>query len=112
MIDRNYIEALNIKRYYKTNRTSLAWNDWQSGVVNRSQAQNRDGTEPGTAAGFGILFDAYGSGEDLSQTIWSFELEASGTDLDGSAEKSQGVYICLLNKNTIFMSPSSIEVQR
>ena len=112
MIDRNYIEALNIKRYYKTNRTSLAWNDWQSGVVNRSQAQNRDGTEPGTADGMGILFDAYGSGEDLSQTIWSFELEASSTDLDGSAAKSQGVYIVMLNKNTIFMSPGSIEVQR
>lgn len=112
MIDRNYIEALNIKRYYKTNRTSLAWNDWQSGVVNRSQTQNRDGTEPGTASGMGILFDAYGSGEDLSQTIWSFELEASGTDLDGSAAKSQGVYIVMLNKNTIFMNQSSIEVQR
>lgn len=112
MIDRNYIEALNVKRYYKTNRTSLAWNDWESGVVNRSQTQNRDGTEPGTADGFGILFDAYGSGEDLSQTIWSFEVEASGTDLDGSAANAQGVYVVMLNKNTIFMNANGIEVQR
>lgn len=112
MIDRNYLEALNVKRYYKTNRTSLAWNDWESGVVNRSQTQNRDGTEPGTADGFGILFDAYGSGEDLSQTIWSFEVEASGTDLDGSAANAQGVYVVMLNKNTIFMNANGIEVQR
>tara|TARA_R110000787_G_scaffold3935_1_gene15259 strand:- start:2356 stop:3690 length:1335 start_codon:yes stop_codon:yes gene_type:complete len=115
MIDRNYLEALNIKRYYKTNRTSLAWNDWESGVVNRSQTQNRDGTQPGTAEGMGILFDAYGSGEDLSQTIWSFELEVSGTaadGLDGSAANSQGVYVVMLNKNTIFMNQNGIEVQR
>ena len=112
MIDRNYLEALNIKRYYKTNRTSLAWNDWETGVVNRSQTQNRDGTEPGTAEGMGVLFDAYGSGEDLSETIWSFELETSGTDLDGGAGNAQGVYVIMLNKNTIFMNASGITVQR
>jgi hypothetical protein len=115
MVDRNYIESLNIKRYYDTNRTSLAWNDWESGVVNRSQTQNRDGTEPGTVDGMGILFDAYGSGEDLSQTIWSFEIETSGTaatGLDGSAANSQGVYVIMLNKNTIFMNAQGISVQR
>ena len=115
MIDRNYIEALNVKRYNDTNRTSLAWNDWESGVVNRSQTQNNDGTEPGTADGFGVLFDAYGSGEDLSQTIWSFEVETSGVaadGLDGSAANSQGVYVVMLNKNTIFMNANGIEVQR
>ena len=115
MVDRNYIESLNIKRYYDTNRTSLAWNDWESGVVNRSQTQNRDGTEPGTVDGMGILFDAYGSGEDLSQTIWSFEIETSGTaatGLDGSAANSQGVYVVMLNKNTIFMNANGISVQR
>ena len=115
MVDRNYIESLNIKRYYDTNRTSLAWNDWESGVVNRSQTQNRDGTEPGTVDGMGILFDAYGSGEDLSQTVWSFEIETSGTaatGLDGSAANSQGVYVVMLNKNTIFMNAQGISVQR
>ena len=115
MIDRNYLEALNINRYANTDRTSLQWNGWSSGVVNRSQTAGRDGVEPTTADGFGILFDAYGSGEDLSQTVWSFEVETSGdaaTGLDGSAANAQGVYMIFLNKNTLMMSPNGIEIQR
>jgi len=115
MIDRNYLEALNINRYANTDRTSLQWNGWSSGVVNRGQTAGRDGVEPGTQDGFGILFDAYGSGEDLSQTVWSFEVETSGdgaTGLDGSAANAQGVYMVFLNKNTLMMSPNGIEIQR
>ena len=89
MIDRNYLEAVNINRYSKTNQTALEWNGWVSGVVNRSQTQNRDGVSPGTQEGFGILFDAQGSGEDLSQTVWSFEVQTDAAALDGTAVNAQ-----------------------
>jgi hypothetical protein len=112
MIDRNYIEAVNINRWSETGRTALAWNNWNSGVVNRSQTQNNDGTDQGTAEGIGILYDAYGTGIDFSQQVFSFELEASGTDLDGTAAKAQGVYMCFLNKNQIVMSAQGIELMR
>ncbi len=112
MIDRNYLEAVNINRFSETGRTCLAWNKWNAGVVNRSQTQNNNGLEQGTAAGIGILYDSFGTGEDLSQTVFSFELEASGADLDGTAAKSQGVYMCFLNKNQIIMSAQGISVVR
>ena len=112
MIDRNYMESVAIKRYADTNKSGLAWNSWASGVVNRSQTAGNDGVTPGTAEGFGILYDAYGSGEDFSQVVFSFELEASSAALDGSATNAQGVYMVFLNKNTINMSADGISIQR
>ncbi len=112
MIDRNYLEAVSINRFSETNRCVMAWNNWNAGVVDRSQTQNNDGVDQGTANGIGILYDSFGTGEDLSQTVFSFELEASGTDLDGTAAKAQGVYMCFLNKNQIVMSQQGIQIIR
>lgn len=112
MIDRNYLESVAIKRYADTNKSGLAWNSWASGVVNRSQTAGNGGVTPGTAEGFGILYDAYGSGEDFSQVVFSFEVEADSADLDGSATNAQGVYMIFLNKNTINMSQDGISIQR
>lgn len=112
LIDRNYIEAVAVNRFSETNRCVLAYNNWNAGVVDRSQTQNNDGLNQGTAAGFGILYDSFGTGEDLSETVFSFELEASGTDLDGTAAKAQGTYMIFLNKNEIIMSADGIQVVR
>ena len=112
MIDRNYLESTSIRRYADMSKTGLAWNSWASGVVNRSQTAGNDGVTPGTAEGFGILYDAYGSGEDFSQVVFSFELESNAASLDGSATNAQGVYMVFLNKNTINMSPDGISIQR
>lgn len=111
MMDRNYLEALQIDRYSKVGRTSLGWNKWNSGVVNRSQTQNRGGTEPGTVEGLGILYDAMGTGEDFSQQVFSAELEVAGTSIDGTANTAQGCYMVFVNQKNVFMSASGIEVQ-
>lgn len=112
LIDRNYIEAVSVNRFSETNRCVLAYNNWNAGVVDRSQTQNNGGLDQGTAAGFGILYDSFGTGEDLSETVFSFELEASGADLDGTAAKAQGTYMVFLNKNEIIMSANGIQVVR
>ena len=112
MVDRNYLESVNIRRYSEVGRCVNAWNNWNSGVVDRSQTANNNGCEQGTTAGFGILYDSYGTGKDLSQTVFSFELEASGTDLDGTAATAQGAYMIFLNKNEVLMSPGGIQIAR
>ena len=112
LLDKNYLEAVSVNRFSETNRTVLAYNNWNAGVVDRSQIQNRDGLDQGTAAGIGILYDSFGTGEDLSQTVFSFELEASGTDLDGTAANAQGVYMVFLNKNQVIMSADGIQIVR
>tara|TARA_R100000654_G_scaffold37795_1_gene63383 strand:- start:748 stop:2076 length:1329 start_codon:yes stop_codon:yes gene_type:complete len=112
LIDRNYLEAVSVNRFCETNRTVLAYNNWNAGVVDRVQTQNNDGVDQGTAAGIGILYDSFGTGEDLSQTVFSFELEASGADLDGTAANAQGVYMVFLNKNQVIMSADGIQIVR
>mgnify|MGYP003135978474 FL=1 len=112
MIDRNYLQACAIKNDSEIVRTSMAWNNWNSGVVDRSQTQNNTGCDQGTVNGIGILYDAFGTGEDLSQVVFSFELEASGVDLDGTAARAQGAYMVFLNKNEIVMSPQGISINR
>lgn len=112
MVDRNYLEAVNINRFSETSRTVMSWNNWNSGVVDRNQTQNNSGLDQGTVNGIGILYDSFGTGEDLSQTVFSFELEASGADLNGTAAKAQGVYMVFLNKNQVVMSPQGISIVR
>ncbi len=112
LIDRQYLQSVAIKNYDGIRRTALGWNNWNSGVVDRSQTANNKGCEQGTASGIGILYDAFGTGEDLSQVVFSFELEASGTDLDGTAAKAQGAYMVFLNKNQIVMGPDGISISR
>ena len=116
MIDRQYLEAVNINRYSETGNTSIAYNNWNSGKVDRTQTQGAGGDTQTTAEGFGILYDAFGTGEDLSNRVFSFELNVSGNaanqSLDGSAATSQGCTIVFLNKNNIIMSANGIELVR
>lgn len=115
MMDRNFLEAVNVNSARDVSATSLAWNKWYASAYNRDQTANRDGTEPGTAAGLGILYDQFGTGEDFSENVFSLELDLSGTTangLDGSAATSQGVYMFFLNKQTLIMSGAGISVQK
>ena len=115
MMNRNYLEAINVNSARDISATSIAWNKWYSGQENRQQSANRDGTTLGTAAGIGILYDQFGTGEDFSENVFSLEFELAGSTtngLDGSSATSQGVYMFFLNKQTLIMSGSGISVQR
>ena len=125
---RNYLEAVRTDRYNKVTHTSCAWNTWASGVRNRNQTANSDGTTPGTTDGLGCLLDAYGAGTDYSQSVWAIELAFNGTNrlnrsaggnlaavannLNGTAATAQGVFIYFLNKNTLMLSPNGIDIVR
>tara|TARA_R110002153_G_scaffold271324_1_gene438540 strand:+ start:314 stop:1762 length:1449 start_codon:yes stop_codon:yes gene_type:complete len=124
---RNYLEGLTTDRYNKVRNCMSAYNTWAGGAVDRPQNAGRDGITPSTSDGVGILYDAYGSGTDFSQQVWSFELRTSATNvlrvastgpvdvannIDGQAATAQAATIYFLNKNTLFMSPNGINVQR
>lgn len=126
---RNYLESVRTDRNNKVDRTSLQWNGWSAGVLNRNQNANRDGIRPGTADCLGILYDAYGSGTDFSQMVFSTELQYASNsagqpvvapaasagqvnDLDGTAATAQAVCLYFLNKNTLLFSPQGIDVRR
>jgi hypothetical protein len=129
---RNYLESVRTDRYNKVSRTSLQWNGWSNGVLDRNQNCNRDGIRPGSADCLGILYDAYGSGTDFSQMVFSTELQFSATSLgqpmalpvvvapnrnqenglNGTANTSQATCLYFLNKNTLLFSPTGIDVQR
>lgn len=129
---RNYLEAVKTDKYSKIDNTSCSWNTWASGVRNRNQICNRNGLTPGTSEGLGCLLDAYGAGQDYSQSVWAIELAFSGdcqlnrsngglgagnsapvsNNLNGTAASSQGVFIFFLNKNTLMLSPNGIDLRR
>ena len=123
---RNYLESLTTDRYSKVRNCMAAYNTWAGGAVDRAQNAGRTGITPGTVGGNGILFDAYGSGTDFSQQVFSFELKCSGTNLlrinatptdvsnsiDGTAATAQAAVLFFLNKNTLMSSPTGMNVQR
>ncbi len=119
---RNYLESVRTDRYNKVSRTSLQWNGWSSGVLDRNQNAGRTGTTPGTADCLGILYDAYGSGTDFSQMVFSTEIQVSpdstaqpngvANSLTGAAANAQAVCLYFLNKNTLLFSPQGINVVR
>ena len=123
---RNYLEGLTTDRYNKVKDCMSAYNSWSGGCVDRPQNAGRDGITPGTSDGIAILYDAYGSGTDFAQVVWSFELGSSGTNqlrinatptdepncVDGTAATAQAATIFFLNKNTLMMSPNGINVER
>ena len=115
MVDRNYLEAVNVNSARDISATSLAHNKWWSGVRNRNQTANSGGKSIGTAQGIGILYDQFGTGENFSENVFSVEFELDGTTangLDGTAATSQGVYMFFLNKQTLIMDGSGISVQK
>ena len=123
---RNYLESVKTDAYSKVQHTCSQWNSWGSAALDRNQNAGRDGITPTTADGLGILYDKYGSGTDFSQTVFSTELQFSGTSealpqvgganqknsLDGTSATSQAVCLYFLNKNTIQMSSQGINVIR
>ena len=74
-----------------------------------------------------MLYDAYGSGVNFQQMVWSIQLQTSATNvlqidsatptniannIDGTAATAQAVSIFYLNKNTLMLSPQGINVVR
>jgi len=116
----------------KVNDTALSYNNWGAGIVDVAQNTGRDGVQPGGAFGFGVLYDAYGAGQDFSNMVWSCEFNFSGqnqltpglaaappnvvagvaNNLDGTATTAQSVNIYFLNKNTLVFNQNGIDVQR
>lgn len=131
-VQRNVIEGIRTDRYNKVNDTALSYNNWGAGIVDVAQNTGRDGVQPGGAFGFGVLYDAYGAGQDFSNMVWSCEFNFSGqnqltpglaaappnvvagvaNNLDGTATTAQSVNIYFLNKNTLVFNQNGIDVQR
>lgn len=123
---RTYLEALTTDRYNKVGKTMQGYNNWFGGSTDRTQNSGRDGITPGTAEGIGMLYDAYGSGQNFQNVVWSFEANFSpnnvlrvndtpvdlANSLDGSAQSAQACVIYFLNKNTLMLSANGIDVQR
>jgi hypothetical protein len=123
---RTYLESLTSDRYNKVKNTLQAYNNWSGGSIDRSQNSGRDGITPQTCEGIGQLYDAYGSGTNFQNVVWSIELQASANNvlrvnatptdvansLDGTATTAQAAVIFFLNKNTLLLSPQGIDVQR
>lgn len=74
---RNSLESVSSRRVNKIKNTAINYNDWAAGVVNKPQNAGNNGIEPSTAFTSGILFDSYGGGVNLSNEVWSFELQTS-----------------------------------
>ena len=124
---RTYLESLTTDRYNKVGKTMQSYNSWFGGSTDRSQNSGRDGVTPGTCDGIGILYDAYGSGVNFQNSVWSIEANFSATSqlsieettptrlangLDGTAAQSQAAVVFFLNKNTLMLSQAGIDVQR
>lgn len=123
---RTYLEALTTDRYNKVGKTMQGYNNWFGGSTDRTQNSGRDGITPSTAEGIGMLYDAYGSGQNFQNVVWSFEANFSpnnvlrvndtpvdlANSLDGSAATAQACVVYFLNKNTLMLSANGIDVQR
>ncbi len=110
MVDKNYLEALSTNPIGRFGRTMLSYNTFSSGITDRTQTQNNAGNDKGTIDGSGILYDAYGAGENFSQTVWSCEF--NNATLNGTVATTLGLYIFFLNKQVLMMSPNGISVQK
>tara|TARA_R110002167_G_scaffold145200_3_gene336122 strand:- start:2901 stop:4229 length:1329 start_codon:yes stop_codon:yes gene_type:complete len=110
MIDKNYFEALSTNPIGQFGKTMVAYNNFEDGIKNRTQTQNNGGSSLGTCSGAGVLFDAYGNGEDFSNTVFSAEFDNS--TLDGTAASTLGLYLFFLNKQSLIMSPQGISVNK
>ena len=109
MIDVDYLEAVSTNPIGSTGRTMIAYNTYQDSIKNRTQTQNNGGNAPGSCGGQGILFDAYGSGDNFQQMVFSCEFDNS--TINGTAGTSMGVYLYFLNQNSLIMSTQGLSVQ-
>ena len=134
-IVRNYLEGLTTDRYNKVRNCTSAYNNWSGGSTDRGQNSGRTGILPSSADGLAMLYDAYGSGVNFQQMVWSIQLQASAqnvlqisdgvtgiapavaavnipNNIDGTAATAQATSIFYLNKNTLLLSPNGINVVR
>ena len=126
-IFRNYLEGLTTDRMDKVRNCMSAYNNWSGGSTDRGQNSGRTGILPSSSDGMAMLYDAYGSGVNFQQMVWSIQLQTSATNLlqieavtptnianniDGTAATAQAVSIFYLNKNTLMLSPQGINVVR
>ena len=110
MSDSNYLQAVATQPIGSVGKCMLAYNTYESSIKNRAQTQNSGGDATGTVSGIGVLFDKYGSGENLSQTVFSVEMD--NVSITGTAATTIGLYMYFLNKNTLIMSPQGLSVQK
>ena len=110
MVDKNYFESLSTNPIGQFGKTMVAYNNFEDGIKNRAQTQNNNGRSVGTCSGAGVLFDAYGNGEDFSNTVFSAEFDNS--TLDGTAASTLGLYLFFLNKQSLIMSPNGVSVNK
>ena len=120
------LEGVTTERDALNQKCMNAWQSWGAGAVDRAQNAGRDGVAPGSANSLSVLYDAYGSGVNFQNTVWSCELNTSSTsqlrindvptvvanNLDGTATTAQAITMYFLSKNTIMMSPQGIDLQR
>ena len=104
-----------------------SYSGWSAGSVDRPQSAGNTGIAPGSCNTLSILYDAYGAGINFTNTVWSSEINTSGTNqlrvsdigpvtlannLDGTAATAQAIVMYFLSKNTIMMSAAGIDMQR
>ena len=124
------LEGIMTKRNDQIHSTMVSWDGWSAGCVDRPQNAGNDGIRPTTADSLAVLYDAYGAGVNFQNTVWSCELNVSGTsqlqvadatpgpvvnvanNLDGTAATAQAITIYFLSKNTIMMSQAGIDILR
>ena len=130
-VNRNALEGVRTDRYNKVNNTCISYRDWSCGAVDIAQNTGNSGIEPTGCFTQGVLYDAYGSGQDFSQMVWSCEFNVSATNtlaagidaaqtavvpvannLDGTATTAQSVTLYFLNKNTLLFNKMGIDIQR
>jgi len=130
-VNRNALEGVRTDRYNKVNNTCISYRGWSGGAVDIATTTGNTGVEPSGCFSQGILYDAYGPGQDFSNMVWSCEFNISATNqlaagidnvqaavavvpnsLDGTAARAQSVTIYFLNKNTLLFNAQGIDVQR
>lgn len=110
MVDAEYLESVAVNPIGSLGRSMISYNSFHDAIINRSQTQNQSASTTGTCEGVGCLFDAYGSGSDFTQTVFSVEFDNS--TLDGTNATTLGLYMFFLNKQVLFMSPQGISVDK
>ena len=125
------MEGIKTDRYNKVVGCNQSYNSWSGGAVNQTINAGRTGETPQGSDGLAILYDAYGSGQNFSQRVWSIQLRTSavnqlnntaqtggvaGTNransIDGTAATAQACSVFFLSKNTILFGGGGTDVQR
>ncbi len=107
---RNVLESVITSSYFKARHTSMAFNEFNSSVVNVDQTAGKNGDNVQTVEQFGLIYDMFGSGSNFSTSTWSVELTVP--EIDGNAATSQSLFVYFLNKNDVEFSQNGIDIIR